>query len=63
MNSTKIAKIVLNTAAGGYNNGASIHVEGAGGYDQGQLIFSTGWNSSSLATERMRINASGYVGI
>ncbi|MDD5198134.1 MAG: tail fiber domain-containing protein [Candidatus Gracilibacteria bacterium] len=63
VNSTKIAKIVLNTAAGGYNNGASIHVEGAGGYDQGQLIFSTGWNSSSLATERMRINASGNVGI
>ncbi|MDP2104310.1 MAG: hypothetical protein Q8K26_05300 [Candidatus Gracilibacteria bacterium] len=61
VNTTKVAKIVLNTAAGGYNNGASIHVEGAGGYDQGQLIFSTGWNSSALATERMRINAGGGV--
>lgn len=63
VDSTKISKIVLNTAAGGYNNGASIHVEGAGGYNKGQLIFSTGWDSNNLATERMRINTLGYVGI
>jgi hypothetical protein len=58
-----VSKLVLNTANGGYNSGAIIHVEGAGGYTQGQLVFSTGWDTSGNGTERMRINASGNVGI
>jgi hypothetical protein len=58
-----VSKLVLNTANGGYNSGAIIHVEGAGGYTLGQLVFSTGWDGSGNATERMRINASGNVGI
>jgi hypothetical protein len=54
-----VSKIVMNTANGGYNNGAIIHVEGAGAYNRGELVFSTGWDASALATERMRINSSG----
>ena len=58
-----VSKIVMNTANGGYNNGAIIHVEGAGANNRGELVFSTGWDASALATERMRINSSGNVGI
>ena len=58
-----VSKLVLNTANGGYNSGAIIHVEGDGGYNLGQLVFSTGWDSSSNATERMRINSAGRVNI
>jgi hypothetical protein len=56
-----VTKLVMNTSSGGYNSGAIIHVEGAGAYNSGQLVFSTGWNASGLATERMRIDASGNV--
>jgi trimeric autotransporter adhesin len=55
-----VSKLVLNTSNGGYNNGAIIHVEGAGSYDKGELVFSTGWNISNNATERMRITSGGY---
>jgi hypothetical protein len=58
-----VTKLVMNTSSGGYNNGAIIHVEGAGSYNAGQLVFSTGWDSGGLATERMRINSAGNVGI
>jgi hypothetical protein len=54
-----VTKLVLNTANGGYNSGAIIHVEGAGAYNQGQLVFSTGWDASALGTERMRLDNSG----
>jgi len=56
-----VSKLVLNTANGGYNSGAIIHAEGAGGYTLGQLVFSTGWDSSGNATERMRITNTGTV--
>jgi len=56
-----VSKIVMNTANGGYNNGAIIHVEGSGTYNAGQLVFSTGWNSGANATERMRITNIGSV--
>jgi hypothetical protein len=51
----------MNTSSGGFNNGAIIHVEGAGSYNAGQLVFSTGWDSGGLATERMRISSVGAV--
>ena len=62
-NASSVSKLVLNTTAGGYNNGAIIHVEGANAYSRGQLVFSQGWDSSGNAVERMRITNSGNVGV
>jgi hypothetical protein len=58
-NATSVAKLVFNTTAGGYNNGGIIYAGGGGGFNSGFLGFATGWNSSSLATERMRISSAG----
>jgi hypothetical protein len=64
-NGTKIAKLSLTTVtAGGYGAGGSIHTEAtSNSYDAGELVFSTGSNSSGNNTERMRIGRTGDVGI
>ena len=62
-NASSVAKLVLNTTAGGYNNGAIIHCEGANAYSKGELVFSQGWDSSGNATERMRITSGGQIRI
>jgi len=62
-NGGEVAKIVMNTASGGYNSGAIIHVEGAGAHNSGQLVFSTGWDAAGNGTERMRIKNNGNVGV
>jgi len=60
-NGTKIAKLSLTTVtAGGYSAGGSIHTEATSNfYDAGELVFSTGSNSSGNNTERMRITSDG----
>lgn len=62
-NGTKVAKIQLGTVTtSGYGAYGAIIVDATGtGYDSGEMSFATGSNSSSLMTERMRIDKSGNV--
>jgi hypothetical protein len=64
-NGTKVAKIQMGTVtANGYGAyGAIILDAQSNGYDSAEMSFATGSNSSSLMTERMRIDSAGQVGI
>ena len=64
-NGTKVAKLQLTTVtSSGYAaNGSIMALATSTGYDSGELVFSTGSNSSGLETERMRIGRTGNVGI
>jgi hypothetical protein len=64
-NGTKIAKLSFSTVtAGGYGAHAQIHTEAtSNSYNAGELVFSTGSNSSGNNTEHMRIGRTGNVGI
>ena len=56
---TKIAGVKMVTVSnGGYGAHSQMHVESKdyAGFDAGDLVFSTGANSSSLLTERLRLN-------
>ena len=64
-NGTKVAKLAMATVTtSGYGATASITcLATSGGYNSGAMAFNTGSNSSSLETERMRIDRQGNVGI